>query len=259
MAGMSVTPGMAGPVAPQQADPAGLPVAVCPYLLDAGESWRASRPMGEHRCTAVSPPVPLATDKQRRLCLVAEHLACQTYQAARALREATTGLALEGASPPRRGVARTRPLVLERGGRAGAAIALAASRGSQLALVGLMAVAVAVLVLARFGGGAPTSLASPTPASSGAESSIPASPSARQPTPSPTAPLTPTPAASPTSTPTPTPTPEPSYRTYTVQSGDTLWEIAVRFGTTVKAIVELNGISDPSRIHAGQVLKIPPP
>ncbi|MCL6640828.1 MAG: LysM domain-containing protein [Candidatus Rokubacteria bacterium] len=33
--------------------------------------------------------------------------------------------------------------------------------------------------------------------------------------------------------------------------------MAARFGTTVKAIAELNGIADPSRIRVGQVLRIP--
>lgn len=47
--------------------------------------------------------------------------------------------------------------------------------------------------------------------------------------------------------------------TYVVRSGDSLWSIAGRFGTTVSAIAELNGIKDPDRIWVGQVLKIPKP
>lgn len=47
-----------------------------------------------------------------------------------------------------------------------------------------------------------------------------------------------------------------SYFLYTVRSGDTLWLLANRFGTTVDAIKNLNGLtSDALRI--GQVLKIP--
>ena len=45
-------------------------------------------------------------------------------------------------------------------------------------------------------------------------------------------------------------------RTYTVKKGDTLSEIAAKFGTTYQAIAELNGISDPNLIYPGQVLKI---
>lgn len=47
-------------------------------------------------------------------------------------------------------------------------------------------------------------------------------------------------------------------RTYTVQPGDTLAEIAARFNTTVNALVRANPeIEDPSRIFPGQELVIP--
>ena len=45
--------------------------------------------------------------------------------------------------------------------------------------------------------------------------------------------------------------------TYTVKSGDTLSGIALKFGTTVKAIADLNHIPDPNFISVGQVLQIP--
>jgi len=52
-------------------------------------------------------------------------------------------------------------------------------------------------------------------------------------------------------------TPEPSnVTTYTVQAGDTLSEIAVKFGTTVDNLVALNNIENPDLIRTGQVLKI---
>lgn len=44
--------------------------------------------------------------------------------------------------------------------------------------------------------------------------------------------------------------------TYTVKSGDTLSEIAATYGTTVDALVSLNGISNPDVINVGQVLKV---
>lgn len=43
---------------------------------------------------------------------------------------------------------------------------------------------------------------------------------------------------------------------YTVQSGDTLSEIAQRFNTTYQAIAQKNGISNPNRIYPGQRLVI---
>ena len=42
-----------------------------------------------------------------------------------------------------------------------------------------------------------------------------------------------------------------------VQEGDTLAAIAQRFGTTVAALQEANGIEDPDEIVIGQVLVIP--
>ena len=48
-----------------------------------------------------------------------------------------------------------------------------------------------------------------------------------------------------------------AYRTYTVKSGDNLTKIAKMYGTTVSAIVNLNGIANPNLIYSGQVLKIP--
>ncbi len=44
---------------------------------------------------------------------------------------------------------------------------------------------------------------------------------------------------------------------YVVQEGDILGRIANKHGTTVKAIVEANGIKDASKIRVGQKLKIP--
>lgn len=43
---------------------------------------------------------------------------------------------------------------------------------------------------------------------------------------------------------------------YTVQSGDTLWQLSRRYGTTVDAIKQLNGLTS-DLILVGQVLKIP--
>jgi LysM repeat protein len=44
---------------------------------------------------------------------------------------------------------------------------------------------------------------------------------------------------------------------YTVRYGDTLYGIANTLGTTVQAIVLKNGIANPDRLSAGQVLHIP--
>lgn len=48
-------------------------------------------------------------------------------------------------------------------------------------------------------------------------------------------------------------------RTYIVQNGDTLGEIASRFNITVEALAQANGITDFDHIEVGQVLVIPGP
>jgi LysM repeat protein len=54
--------------------------------------------------------------------------------------------------------------------------------------------------------------------------------------------------------------PEPAARTYTVESGDTLWAISERFygdGSKYQIIADASGISNPDLIQPGQVLTIP--
>lgn len=48
----------------------------------------------------------------------------------------------------------------------------------------------------------------------------------------------------------------PATSTYTVRAGDTLSSIASKFGTSYQALANLNGISNPNLIYAGQVLRV---
>lgn len=68
--------------------------------------------------------------------------------------------------------------------------------------------------------------------------------------------MAPSPPEAPSPSPQP-PTPGPTPRTYVVKEGDTLWEIAQRFGTTVRALVRANDIEDPDLVYPGQELVIP--
>ncbi len=47
--------------------------------------------------------------------------------------------------------------------------------------------------------------------------------------------------------------------THTVQSGENLFRIALRYGYTVEYLAAVNGIADPTTIYVGQVLTIPDP
>jgi LysM repeat protein len=55
------------------------------------------------------------------------------------------------------------------------------------------------------------------------------------------------------------PPPTPPMRTveYQVQPGDTLTDIAARFGTTVGALTQINGLEDPNAILCGSTLIVP--
>ena len=44
--------------------------------------------------------------------------------------------------------------------------------------------------------------------------------------------------------------------TYTVKKGDTLSEIAMKYGTTYQELARINNIANPNLIYAGQVIKI---
>jgi len=44
---------------------------------------------------------------------------------------------------------------------------------------------------------------------------------------------------------------------YVVQTGDTLWKIAQRFGTTTSRLIELNPSEDPDMLFPGQVVQVP--
>jgi LysM repeat protein len=250
------------PIAPDTA-------AVCPYLLAAGGAWRASTASREHRCTAVAPPAVLAPDKQRRLCLVADHATCSTFLAAQAAREASSG-AIVGRGP-RRAIPRTSPLVLDQGRLAVGLPGLPDRGVGQGGLVALMAVAFGALAVTRMTGGGPDV----APAAAGGPSTHPAAVTSAPP--ATTRPDTPPPATSPDAEPTRTlvpsdvePTPSappgkpestagqsPAVATYKVKGGDTLSGIAAEHGTTWQVLAEFNDIKDPGRLRVGQVLTLP--
>ncbi len=95
---------------------------------------------------------------------------------------------------------------------------------------------------------------SPSPQPTMTQTLLPPTPTASW---TPTITLVPTPSRTATGPPTPTPTEVVPVITYTVQAGDTLYEIARVFSTTVEALVEANQLPDREVILVGQVLRIP--
>jgi LysM repeat protein len=235
--------------------------AICPYLLAFDGRWRASTPAREHRCTVVSPPAILAAEKQRRLCLTVEHVGCSTYLAATNPTDADEASDASAAHRRTRAVTRTAPLVLDHGRLAISLPALRGERGAgqQGGLLALMAVAFAAIVVARLSAGGPNlpvravggTAASPSAGASPAPTVRPAATDGATRTLVPTD-VEPTPVP-----PDATKKPAVSPRTYKVRSGDTLSGIAGEFGTTVKALMELNDIENARSLRVGQVLELP--
>jgi len=230
---------------------------LCPYLAAVDGAWRSATVAREHRCGAVAPPAILAAEKQRRLCLSADYPTCATYEAARAARPMAHGRAPALPRP----LARTTPVVLDRGRLAISMPAVRWDRSvGQALLVVLLVIAFVAIIVARLAGsGAGGGAIDASPSPSALDSADPSD----APTSRPTAAVGPSPTPGPTtgsggsvSPATPVPT-TGSTRTYKVKAGDTLVGIAARFGTTPKAIADLNGITDPSSLKVGQTLKIP--
>ena len=231
------------------------PAEICPFLMAASGGWRLAVPSREHRCGAVNPPSPLSPQKQTRLCLTEGHLRCATFLAAGAARESRVGSAAMPDRVSRWALARTTPVVDEVGGvRATLAGMLADRRRWPAIPAMLLVVALATLGLSSLrGGGAGAALATPTPE----PTEVARATASLAPTPTLAPTPQPSPSVAPTEAATAAPTPAPSHATYTVQSGDTLGAIARQFGTTVQALVDLNGLTDPGRLKIGQVLLIP--
>ena len=259
-------------------DVVGTVLAICPYL-QTDEGWRSAVPSRDHRCAGTEPRQVLSDEKQRRLCLTARHEDCGIYLAAVSARPtvapASSGGTLDvgsearrsfadlpvGASPhpaSRWGFTRTSAVVLDPAPRSLGLGRLTGRIGApQLILASVLVIAFIAIGIARLGdqqravdvGRLPTA----SPAAVTAAPAVQASPEASVPPPA-----SPTPAA--TATPRATVAPTASHvagGTYTVKTGDTLFAIANRNGTTVKILQQINGLGTSTVIRVGQVLKLP--
>ena len=237
----------------------------CPFLLAEGGGWRLDLPSNDHRCAAFVPPAPLSPEKQARLCLTADHTACATYLAS--ARRANGAARLDAGRP--RDALGPRPDDHGHRGpgrRPGMAVGAALDRRRWPAIPAVLLVTT-LFTLALSGFRAGTSdlagrdrqpgrhdRARPdAPAGHpGAGDAVADALAVRAP---PTG--TPSPTVAPTAAPSPAASAEPTFRTYLVQSGDTLSAIAARFDTTVGALVNLNDLSNANQLRVGQELLIP--
>jgi LysM repeat protein len=146
--------------------------------------------------------------------------------------------------------------------------ALRADRApGQAVLVVVLGIALTAILIARPSGDpeAAGSIESASPAASepaptevaAASPTVTAEPTEAVPTDVPKATPEPSAGSSPAASPIASAKPSTSGATYKVKSGDTLSAIAARFDTTVRVLVQLNGITDPSRLKIGQVIKLP--
>ncbi len=53
------------------------------------------------------------------------------------------------------------------------------------------------------------------------------------------------------------PLPQAGEGYHTVQAGENLFRISLRYGTTVQLLMQTNGLNDPNRVYVGQQLRIP--
>jgi LysM repeat protein len=232
----------------------------CPFLLAEGGGWRLDVPSREHRCAAVSPVAILSLEKQARLCLTAGHPTCATYQASMSARTERLGIP-SGDRTTRWALARTTTVIEDAGGLRARVTALALDRRRWPAIPAVLLVGTLfTLAISGLSGGTTPVNATPGPTGLAPGPTATSSPTP-EPTPSraPDATSTTAPSTAPTSTPAATQAPTATFRTYKVKSGDSLSAIAAEYGTTARAIADLNGISVSSTLHIGQVLKIPNP
>jgi LysM repeat protein len=236
---------------------------ICPFLATGIDGRTVVDGFdGGHVCRASDDRRPLERAQQQAYCLGGAHPGCERFADAMRRRGPISWPAPAADAT----VIQTRLVLPASAARRLAPSGALAIRGRRWLVGGAVATigvaAVASGVAGSLGGlvaAGPTATATPTDQPTPAVVSTPQATA--------TVPATATPAATsvptaertvaPTSTPVPNATPAPRPQTYVVQPGDTLNGIAIRFGTSVQALQDANGLGQSDVIRVGQVLIIP--
>ena len=221
---------------------------ICPLLTLGGDRRIVSgAPDAAHRCSAGGDLTSIEREYQARFCLTGRHETCERY-VAHVNEHGAPGPAWRAAAPDATFVS-TR-IVVDTAPRA-----VIGRRPPRLGMVALVVVGLLLVggVLGWMGLRGLAGILAPGESAS-PSAAVPSGTQVAEPSPSIESSSGPSTAATPT--PAPTPTPAATPITYIVQSGDTLNEIAARFGTTAQAIMDANGLTSDI-IQVGQVLIIP--
>lgn len=211
----------------------------CPYLVepDRGEGSKADL-RGRYQCGAEGTAEAVPPHRLASFCHCSRFALCPDYPANPVYED----FADSSEPEPPKGLEAT-----------------IAEAGVVLLMAGMIAFAVfAIAPRPEESPGSHNMLAAPTQVLAGDSRTTPA-PSATVPaaTTVPAVSATPIP---PTPAPTRAPAPKPttaSGNAYVVRSGDTLYSIARSYGVTVDALLRVNGLADPKKLHTGQTLRIP--
>jgi LysM repeat protein len=252
---------------------------ICPLLAMAGDRRTVCDGYDpNHRCWSASAPPALDRAQQLDVCLTSGHASCPyldspvagvdqalpaDLQISRSRIVIETDGAWLGLASRSVGVAARRRMLVV-GVTVVAAAALATSSGSLAAVGGFAAdLQRASAMTAPLGRTATSSASTPSPSvqatATPAVVSLPSVQLTPAAVPSPSQTSSPTHAPTPTQAPTlpPAATAAPAAQRYVVQPGDTLSRIADRFGVSVQALQQANGIADQNVISVGQTLIIP--
>ncbi len=242
---------------------------ICPFLATGVDGRTVVDGFdGAHICRAADALQPVERGQQVEYCLAAAHTNCDRYVAAMERR----GPIAWPEPAPDAAIIQTRLVLPAVGGRRTSAARAIGARsrrwvlGAAMAALGLAAVASGVagslgglIAAAPSPAASGTTVITPGAIASSGPTSVPASTAIA--TSEPTLPPSAAPSATATTpapmTAAPTATPAQAQpQTYVVQPGDTLNGIAIRFGTSVRALQDANGLGASDVIIVGQVLII---